>query len=49
MKNEKLYDGMSYAQAYMKTMDEYDQPIVLDESDDCVYRSPDRCIWDTFL
>ena len=44
MKKEKLFDGMSYAQAYMKTMDEYDQPIVLDESDECVYRSTDRCI-----
>ena len=47
MKNEKLYDGMTYPEAYAKTMDGVYEPAVRDESDDCVYRSTDCCKWES--
>ena len=47
MRNEKLYDGKTYAEAYSETMDGMYEPAVRDESDDCVCRSTDRCKWES--
>ena len=47
MRNEKLYDGMTEAEAYSETIDGMYEPAVRDESDDFVYRSTDCCIWES--
>lgn len=47
MKKEKLFDGMTEAEAYSKTMDGLYEPAIRDESDECVYRSTDRCKWES--
>lgn len=47
MKNEKLYDGMTEAEAYSETIDGFEEPAVRDESDEFIYRSTDRCKWES--
>ncbi|MBR1432694.1 hypothetical protein [Ruminococcus sp.] len=47
MRNEKLYDGMTEAEAYSETIDGMYEPAVRDESDECVYRVSDRCKWES--
>ena len=47
MKNEKLYEEMTEAEAYSETIDGLYELAVREESDECVYRVSDRCKWES--